>query len=282
MQCFLNGSFLPLAQARISPLDRGFLFGDGVYEVVPVYRRRLFHWRRHLERLTASLEKIQLAFDTDILRAAAQRLIDDLPESEQALYLQITRGEMLSRRLTPPPDATPTVFMAAWPRAAVDAGKLASGVHCRSVQDIRWGRCDIKSTSLLAAALLSSAAADGEEEVIIMRDGVLSEGSSSNFIVVKNGALHTPLADTRMLAGITYRVACEVAQSCGLAVCEADVSSDQLANADEIWLTSSLRELLPVTRVDGRAVGSGQPGEVFRRVHAAWRRYVDSDCWHAQ
>lgn len=277
-QCYLNGRFLPLEQARISPLDRGFLFGDGVYEVIPVYRRRLFCRQRHLARLQASLEKIRLPFEVETLLAPIQRLVDEAAESEQTLYLQITRGEMSPRRLAIPPACEPTVFIMTQARPAVPADKLA-GVRCHRVTDIRWARCDIKSTSLLGAALLAPAADSEEEEVMIIRDGLLSEGSSSNFILVKDGGLLVPLADNRMLPGITYRMVTEIAATCGRQVIARDIHADEIAAADEIWLASSTREMLPVVRLNDQPVASGKPGAVFRQVHAAWRAYIDGSDW---
>lgn len=282
MQCYLNGEFLPLAQARISPLDRGFLFGDGVYEVVPVYRRQPFYWRRHMRRLAASLEKIHLPFDIAALDAPMRRLIAEEEAPEQALYLQITRGEMPARLLPITAPRAPTVFMMTSPRApqsAAAAAALAEGISCSMAEDIRWSRCDIKSTSLLGAALLAPRPEEAEEEVVILRGGVLSEGSRGNFIVVKDGVLHTPLADQRMLHGITYQVVREVAQGCGIPCREGDIPAALLAAADELWLTSSIREMLPVVRVGGAAVGDGTPGAVFRRVHAAWQAHVDGGAW---
>ena len=279
MQCFLNGEFLLLHEARISPLDRGFLFGDGVYEVVPVYRRQPFYWRRHLARLAASLEKIRLSFDLATIEAPVGRLIEQLPQSEQVLYIQITRGEMAQRQLPIAVAAQPTVFMTSSPHPPQEGGNIKNGVDCRTVEDIRWSRCDIKSVSLLGAVLLAPPAGAVEEDVIIFRAGTLSEGSRCNFIIVKDGVLRTPVADYRMLGGITYQVVREVAQECGLPAREGDIPAADVFTADEIWLTSSVRGMLPVVRVNGHAVGRGVPGAVFEQVYRAWRAHINSGIW---
>lgn len=279
MQCYLNGEFLPLSAARISPLDRGFLFGDGVYEVIPVYRRRFFYWQRHMQRLATSLHSIRLPFDVSTLQAAAQQLVQDCAQPEQFLYMQITRGEMPQRLLPITPPLSPTVFMMTSARPTPPPAALADGICCRTAEDIRWSRCDIKSISLLGAALLAPTPQEEEEEVVILRDGNLSEGSRSNFIVVKDNVLHTPPADGRMLGGITYQAVCEVAQTCGIATRVGDITAATLAEADELWLTSSVREMLPVVRLDGKPVGSGKVGEVFRRVHQAWQTHLQGDAW---
>lgn len=274
-QCYLNGEFIALADARVSVLDRGFLFGDGVYEVVPVYRRRLFHWQRHLARLNASLDKIRLPFDAETLTAPMQRLIAECEDDEQALYIQITRGAAAVRQQKPPPGLTPTVFMMTNPRPEVAAEKLRDGIAAVTMEDFRWRRCDIKSVSLLASVLIADQAnAEGGEEAVLLRDGMLSEGSSSNFIVVRGKTLSTPILDDRLLDGITCQVVLELAQQAGYQTRREEVAAAALQTADELWLTSSLREILPVTRLDNAPVGNGTPGPVFREVYATWRAHI--------
>ncbi len=281
-QCFLNGKILPLEQAHISPLDRGFLFGDGVYEVIPVYRRQCFYWHKHLARLAASLKKIHLSFDTNELNeliTPIKQLIAQLPQTEQAVYLQITRGVMPQRLLPIPATCTPTVFIISQAWAPVETLKITQGIRCASAEDIRWGRCDIKSISLLGAALLTPNADGAIEETLIFRNGFLSEGCRSNFIVVKEGALHVPLADSRMLGGITYQVVCDVARACGRKIIEGDISTADVFAADEIWLTSSTREMLPVVALDKQPIADGVPGKVFQQVYAKWQQHINSDVW---
>ena len=278
MRCFLNGKFLPLAQARISPFDRGFLFGDGVYEVIPVYRGHLFHWQRHLQRLSASLEKIHLPFAVDTLLASARQLIQD--DAPQLLYIQITRGELPERRAALPDKIQPTVFIAIWEYSPPNEKKIKEGVFCHTATDIRWAYCNIKSTSLLGSVLLAPKQQARAEEVMLFRDGYLTEGSSSNFIVIKDGMLHLPIADNRILLGVTYRVVCEVAAAIGMRSQSGNLTEADVAAADEIWLTSSARELLPVVRINETPVGNGTPGAVFRKVYAAWRDYLAGDAWY--
>lgn len=275
-QCYLNGEFVALADARISVLDRGFLFGDGIYEVVPIYRRQLFHWQRHLNRLDASLDKIRLPFNTAALMAPIQRLIAECEDDTQALYIQITRGAAAVRQQKPPPGLTPTIFMMTNPRPKVAAKKLRDGVSAVTMEDFRWRRGDIKSVSLLAAVLIADQAdSEGSEEAVLLRDGMLTEGASSNFIVVHGKTLSTPILDNRLLDGITCQVVLELAQQAGYQIRRQEIAAAALKTADELWLTSSLREMLPVTHLDNAPVGgNGVPGAVFREVYAALQAHI--------
>ena len=279
-QCYLNGDFLPLHAARLSPLDRGFLFGDGVYEVVPVYQRQPFHWLRHKARLKQNLEKIGIAFAVDDIEQPMHRLLREHDDSEQALYIQITRGVAEQRTHKPPKDITPTVFMFSNPRAPVAAEKLHDGVSCVTAEDFRWRRGDIKSVSLLSAVLLAAHAdAEHSDEVVLLRDGLLTEGYSCNYFVVHNGTLLSPVFNNDILPGITAQVLMEVAAATGVVVSQGDIAAGTLAAADEIWLTSSVREMMPVTRLDGKPVGNnGNVGHVFKEVHAAWQAHIASFC----
>ena len=271
-RCYLNGKFLPLASARISVLDRGFLFGDGVYEVIPVYAGKPFYWQRHLQRLQISLDAIRLPFDTTGLEAAAQQLIDDNDDTELALYLQITRGVTAKRRQAPPAEVSPTVFMMCNSRPPINEQKFKEGCACITMEDFRWQRCNIKSVSLLAAVLIAGdTEQSGMDEAVLLRDGVLSEGASCNYIIIHNRRLLTPVADNRILCGISYQLVLEIAEKLGYSVEARDIYRAELFGADEIWLTSSLREMLPVTILDGAPIGDGKVGDIFREVYAAWQ-----------
>ena len=277
-QCYLNGAFLPLQEARISPLDRGFLFGDGVYEVIPVYQRQPFHWQRHADRLKQNLAKIEIPFTLDGLEQPMHHLLSTHPDPEQALYIQITRGVAEQRAHKPPKDVNPTVFMLSNTRAPIAAEKLQDGISCVTMEDFRWRRGDIKSVSLLAAVMLAAhAEKENSDEVVLLRNGLLAEGFSCNYFVIRDNTLLTPVFTNDILPGITAQVIMKVATDAGIRVSQCDIPAATLAAADEIWLTSSVREMLPVTRLDGTPVGdNGKVGRVFKKVHAAWQTHIHS------
>ena len=278
---FLNGEFTPPEAARISPMDRGFLFGDGVYEVVPVCGRRFFLWERHMARMRRSLAGIRLEFDPMSLESAARRVVAEQDFSEQALYIQVTRGASPVRAHAFTGGETPTVFIASFPMKSAAESESArnNGVACATMDDFRWLRGDLKTTSLLGAALLARAAKDsGAEEAVLIRDGLLTEGSSTNILVVKDGKIFAPKFDERILRGITCEAALEVAAGLGVPVEHRDIHRAELFAADELWLTSSTRDIAPITRLDGASVGDGKPGELFRRVFAAFREFKEKNC----
>ena len=280
-QSFLNGEFMPLDAARISPMDRGFLFGDGVYEVTPVYDRKLFLWERHLARLRRSLAEIRLEFDPDALESPARKVVAAQPFAEQALYIQITRGVSPIRAHAFSGDEKPTVFIAAFPmkpQAEAEAARK-SGAACVVMEDFRWLRGDLKTTALLGAALLARAAKDaGAEEAVLVRDGLVTEGSSTNVLLAKDGKLFTPRFDERVLRGVTCEAVLEVARGMGIRAEERDIHRAELFGADELWLTSSTREITPITRLDGAEIGDGKPGEMFRRVFAEFQKFKGKNC----
>ncbi len=280
IDCYLNGEFMPHSAAKVSVMDRGFLFGDGVYEVVPTYGRRLFCWQRHLRRLARSLGEIYLAdsLNVESLTAPAEKLIQQFDDADAMLYIQITRGVATARRHNlPQPPPPPTVFMLAMQRAAVAADKIRYGVSCRTAAETRWLRADIKSISLLGAVLAAQQAAENNnEEVILIRDGMAGEAAACNIFIVADGEIITPPADNRILAGISREITLEVARQSGFTVTVRDIPVAELVAADEIWLTSSTREVLPVTMLDGNKVGDGMPGKVFAVVAAAFRSFVES------
>ncbi len=273
----LNGEWLPLSQARVPVLDRGFIFGDGVYEVIPVYGRRPFRLPQHLARLARSLEAIRLEPPLDAPGWTA--LIDELlarnPGGDRSVYLQVTRGPA-SRDHAFPRAPKPTVFAMVSPLNPPDPALLEKGAAAVVLEDIRWSRCDIKSVNLLANILLRQQAVErGALEAILVRDGLVTEGAASNVFIVRDGEIRTPPTSRFMLPGITRDLVLELARAHGLPCREVPVSEAELRGADEIWITSSTREILPVTRLDGRPVGGG-PGHVWRRIMPLYQEYKRS------
>lgn len=272
---YLNGKFLPMEQATVPVLDRGFIFGDGVYEVIPVYSRKPFRLSEHLSRLQHSLDGIRLQNPhTEAEWADLIERIIELNEGEdQYLYLHITRG-VAKRDHAFPRAATPTVFMMSNPLLTPPGELLVSGVPAITARDNRWGRCDIKAISLLPNILLRQLAVDEQAtETILLRDGLLTEGAASNIFVVKDNLLLTPPKDHRILPGITYDVVLELAKAHGVPHAVRDVSESELRTAQEIMLTSSTKEVLPITRLDGQPVGNGTPGPVFHQLNQLYQAY---------
>jgi D-alanine transaminase len=272
---YLNGEFLPPDQARVSVFDRGFIFGDGVYEVIPVFGGRLFRLPHHLARLDASLSAIRLRnpHTPPEWKSIFTRLLGENGTGDQSIYLQITRG-VAPRDHAFPPNITPTVFAYAQPLKYSPPEQLALGVVAVTAADIRWSRCDIKAIALLANALLRQQAIDqGAMEAILVRDGVVTEGAASNIFVVKNGRLVTPPKGPFILPGITRDLVVEIARAKGIPCDELPVKTEALSAADEVWLTSSTKEILPITRIDGRAVGSGKPGSMHAKMFALYKEY---------
>jgi D-alanine transaminase len=272
---YLNGEFLPLGEARVPVLDRGFIFGDGVYEVIPVYSRRPFRLPEHLRRLQRSLDAIRLG--NPMSDSDWTRLIHDLVArhagEDQSIYLQVTRG-VARRDHAFPDDAKPTVFMMSNPLVTPSKEQIEKGVPCITATDFRWLKCDVKSVSLLANCLLRQAAADaGAAEVVLFRDGCLTEASASNVFVVRNGKLLAPPKNHLILPGITYDVVLELAAAKGIAVELRPIPEQEVRSADELWVTSSSKEVLAVATLDGQAVGAGRPGPLFWTVHQAFQEF---------
>ncbi len=276
MTVFLNGCFMPLGEAKISPMDRGFLFGDGAYEVIPVYSRRPFRLAEHLQRLQRTLDGIRLANPYDV--DAWSRLIGEVvarnePE-DQSVYLQVTRGADTKRDHAFPLNVAATVFVMSSPLTTPPAAQRENGVAAVSAPDYRWLRCDLKTTALLANCLLRQLAVDaGGVETVLFRDGFLTEGAASNIFIVRNGLLLAPPKSHLMLPGITYDVVLELAVAHGLPHEVRDISEAEVRSADEIWMTSSTKEVLPITRLDGRAVGDGRPGPVAAKMHGWYQTF---------
>ena len=270
MTAYLNGQFLPLAEARISPLDRGFLFADGGYEVIPVYSRHPFRIDEHLRRFQSTLDGIRLPNPHSIeeWRKIILRLIADAPFEDQTVYIQVTRGADSKRDQPFPPGVAPTVFLFTAPLSEPTIAQRENGVAVITTADIRWARCDLKSVALLANVLARQQAVDaGCAETVMLRDGFLTEGSATNVFCVKDGVIITPAKDHRILPGITYDVVLELAAQHGAPHEIRPVSEAELRSADELWLTSSTKEVLAITTLDGLPVGTGKPGPVTRQMH---------------
>lgn len=272
---YLNGEFVPLENAHVSVLDRGFIFGDGVYEVIPVYSRHPFRLQEHLVRFKRSHDAIRLAYPMS--DAEWTGLVNDLVArnagEDQSIYLQVTRG-VAKRDHAFPKDTAPTVFGMSNPLTTPAREVVESGVHAITTIDYRWLKCDVKSTSLLGNCLLRQVAADaGAVEVVMFRDDFLTEGSSSNVFIVKDGKILAPPKNNLVLPGITYDVVLELAQANGLPCEVRPVSKHEVLSADEVWVTSSTKEVLAVTTLDERAVGGGKPGPVFKRIHQLYQDF---------
>jgi D-alanine transaminase len=270
---YLNGQFLPLEEAKVSVLDRGFIYGDGVYELVPVYGRRPYRLRQHLARLQRSLDGIRLANPhTDAeWEAIIAGLIGRMAFADQGVYLQVTRGAA-KRDHAFPAGVAPTVFMMSNPLALPSREQIERGVAVVTAADERWLHCDLKTISLLGNVLARQLAVDaGATETVLFRNGYLTEASASNVLLVRDGVIVAPPKDNQILPGITYDVAFELAREAGLPIEVRAVSKDEALAADEMWLSSSTKEVLAVTSVDGRPFGGGKPGPVFRKVHALFQ-----------
>ncbi|CAG1011931.1 D-alanine transaminase [Burkholderiaceae bacterium] len=276
--CYLNGEYAPLNQAKVSVLDRGFIFGDGVYEVVPVYARKLFRFDEHMARLARSLGKVRIA--NPHTRAEwlerARRLVAALGSEDQLLYLQITRG-VAWRDHVMPPDIEPTVFMMSSPMKPATPEQRHQGVACVTARDFRWERGDIKSVSLLGNVLARQMSADrGAAETIMFRNGFLTEASASNVWVVHEGAVLGPPKSEHVLEGIRYELIRELCEEEGIAYNLRPIPEAEVLAADEVMLSSATKEVLPVTALDGDPVGHGalrgKPGPVYARLYEAYQR----------
>src|ERR1700736_2746298 len=273
---YLNGAFVPLSEARISPLDRGFLYSDGVYEVMPVYAGRPFRFEAHAARLTRSLAAIKM--EDPHTRAEWRELLSTLitrnAGGDQDVYWQVTRGAEFARNHAPLPNIPRTVFAFCAPLPVTPATTFENGVECVTAQDTRWAQCDIKSVSLLANILLRQLAVDAHAaETILLRDGELMEASSSAVHVVLDGVIVSPPHSRKIVPGTTRSAMEEVATSAGIPYKAASVSEQQLRSADEIWISAATREVQPVTQLDGKPVGTGKPGPLWRRIYEQWQRY---------
>lgn len=272
---FLNGEFMSDTEARIPVLDRGFIFGDGVYEVIPVYGGKLFRLKEHLQRLQNSLDalKIKNPFTTEDWQKTLTELIHHNGDGDLSLYLQITRGSA-ARDHALPENPTPTVFAMCNELKPLPSETIKKGVAAIILDDIRWQRCHIKAISLLPNVLLRQEALDqGAAEAILIRDGLATEGAASNLFAVINGVITTPPKSPMLLPGITRDLVLELAKNQKLPCQEKDISLEELKQAEEIWLTSSTKEILSVTQLDGQPVADGNPGPLYQQVLASYQDY---------
>lgn len=292
---YLNGELVPLSEARVPVLDRGFIFGDGIYEVAPLYPhasgRTAFRFRHHLARLARSLDKIGIVnpFDDTGWRALIDRVVAaneadaGLRADQDAIaYVQITRG-VAKRGHAFPAGIQPTVFVMVTPLNLPDAAQRAQGVRCVTAEDRRWLNCDIKSISLLGNVLMAQYAAENDAfETIQFRDGMLTEGSSSNIWMVKDGVLYAPPRSHKILEGIRYSLIEDLTGECGIRFEAREIAEAELRAADEILVSSATKEVLPVTQLDGQPVGNGKPGAVFAALYAAYQRAKAKEAQEAQ
>ena len=277
MTIYLNGQFMPIEEAKISVLDRGFIFGDGVYEVIPVYSRKAFRMESHLQRLQHSLDGIRLSnpHSEGEWAAIINELIKHNTALDQYLYLHITRGVAKRDHAFPNPPVKPTVFMMSSPLLTPPAELLRSGVGAVSAADNRWLRCDIKAIALLPNVLLRQMAVEAgcAETILIREDEFMTEGAASNIFVVKNGKLLAPPKGNLMLPGITYDVVLEIAAANNIPVEVRRIAATEVFDADELLLTSSTKEVLAITTLDGKPVGTGKPGVMFTKLHKLYQDF---------
>ena len=275
---YLNGSFLPIDQAHVSVMDRGFLFGDGVYEVIPVYGKRLFRLAHHLKRLQNSLDAVRIGnplTDTE-WENMLTGLIAQNSGSDQAIYLQVTRGVAAKRDHAFPENISPTVFAMSTPGLPPVDIDSVTGIQAVTLEDSRWKHCNIKAITLLPNVLLRQEAIDaGTAEAILVKDGFAIEGAASNIFIVHNGLLMTPPNGPKLLPGITRDLVLELAAKNSIPFRESDIPVEDLRTADEIWVTSSTREISPVIRLDEITVSNGIPGPLWKRMITLYQDYKE-------
>ena len=276
--CHLNGQTLPLRDAKVSVLDRGFIFGDGIYEVIPAYGRRLFRFDEHMERLSRSLAKLRIPnpHSRDGWLALVRELVAAQPAEDQLVYIEITRGVALRDHVMPE-GLEPTVFVMTSPMKPPSAEQRHHGVACVTARDFRWERGDIKSISLLGAVLARQISADhGAAETVLFRDGWLTEAAASNVWVVHEGALLGPPKSEHLLEGIRYDLLKDLCEEVGIAYNLRPIAESDVHTADELILSSATKEVLPITKLDGDPVGHGalrgKPGPVYARLYEAYQR----------
>jgi len=273
---YLNGQYMPLHEACIPVMDRGFLFGDAVYEVIPAYHGRLFRLHEHLQRLDSSLQAIGMKnpLTYDEWLGILQKLIDQQPEIDQSAYLQVTRGIYAKRDHSFPKQIEPTVLAMCSPFGHPGSHINEAGISAITLDDIRWNYCNIKTTALLANVLLRQQAVESDAaEAILIRNGNATEGAASNLFIVANGTIITPPKSQNLLPGITRDVVLELAEQNSLTYCEADIPEQHLKSADEIWLTSATREIMPVIQLNGHAIGDGKLGPMWKKIYSLYQEF---------
>ncbi|MHA7683941.1 D-amino acid aminotransferase [Cupriavidus sp. PET2-C1] len=270
---YLNGELTPLSEARVPVLDRGFIFGDGVYEVVPIYAGKPFRLQQHLARLARSLDTISIPNPhTDAQwMALIDRVVQANGLADQMVYIQVTRG-VARRTHAFPKTVTPTVLIMTNPMSLPSAAMREKGVACVTAQDKRWLHCQVKSTSLLGNVLAAQNAVENDAtETIQFRDGMLTEASASNVWVVSKGRVSAPPKDNLILEGIRYGWMEELCAALDISLEARRISQDEVMGADEVLLTSASKEILPVVTIDGKTIGDGAPGPVFKKLYAAYQ-----------
>lgn len=270
---FLNGEFLPLDQCMIPVMDRGFIFGDSIYELIPVYARQPFRMAQHLARLQRSLNEVHIVdpFGVTSWLEMVQQLIANVSWDDSFVYIQVTRG-VAPRDHAVPENCQPTVFAMIKPLPLIDENIYQHGLRATLLEDIRWDRCDIKVTSLLANILLKQKAIDaGSHEAIFIRDGKVLEGSASNIFVVVDGRIYTAPKNNLILPGITRDFILELINDLSLDCVEQALDASRLSAAQEVWMSSSTKEVLPITTLNGEAVGDGRPGKLWKQVYEAFQ-----------
>ena len=273
---YLNGEYLPQSEAKVSVLDRGFLFGDGVYEVIPVFGGRPLRLNEHLDRLQRSMDRVSLQnpLSRDQWHAIFDLLLERNPGGDRSIYLQVTRGAAPIRDLSIEAGIQPTVFVMVNDIKPVDYARLENGIDAITVEDFRWKACDIKSVSLIANVIVRlQANAVNVMDAIMVRDGLVTEGTASNCFLVRDGTIATPPKSECLLPGITRDLVIELALANGFRVEQREIGEGELRTADEIWLTSSTREIAPVVELDGRVVGDGVAGEVWKKIIGIYQDY---------
>ena len=273
---YINGEYLPQSQASVSVLDRGFLFGDGVYEVIPVFAGKPLRLTEHLDRLQRSMHRVSLKspLTQQEWEEIFQTLLESNPGGDRSIYLQVTRGATPIRDLSFSADIEPTVFVMVNDIKPVDYAQLEKGIEAITVDDFRWKACDIKSVSLIANVMIRlSANEQNVVDAIMVRGGLVTEGTASNIFVVHSGIISTPPKSDCLLPGITRDLVIELARANGLTVKERDIKQGELETADEIWLTSSTREIAPVVKLDNRVVGDGVAGDYWKKIIALYQGY---------
>ncbi len=286
LPCYLNGEYSTLRHAKVSVMDRGFIFGDGVYEVVPVYGGRPFRFAQHMARLDRSLAELRIAAPMShsqwgelvdqLITAYAQSLGQSRVETDQLVYIQVTRGVAM-RDHAMPPGIVPTVFAASNRISPPSPADRASGVDCVSADDFRWKKAHIKSISLAGSVLARQLSADvGAAETVMFRDGFLSEGAAANVWVVKDGAVTGPLKDNLVLEGIRYGLIEELCREAGIPFALRRIAKGEVFEADELLLSNASKEILPVRRLDGQPIGTGAPGPIYQKLYAGYQRAKQS------
>jgi len=272
---YLNGEYLPLDQAKVSVLDRGFIFGDGIYEVIPVYAGKALRFEHHMQRLQRSLDAVRITnpLSSEQWQEITDKLVAATGHQDQSVYLHITRG-VAQRDHSFPHNSEHTVFAMSNVLQTVDPELLKTGITAVTLDDIRWKYCNIKAIALLPNILLRQQAVDkGAAEAILIRDGNVTEGAASNVFIVSNGVIKTPPKDHKILPGITRDLIVELAKEHGMPIEETSISEQEFFAADEIWLASSTKEVLPVTQINEQQVANGKPGAIWQKMYQKYQTF---------